>query len=153
MSMGLKNQRRLAAAVLKCGEHRVWINPEELEEVEKAVTKRDIRNLVKKGIIKAKKKKGVSRGRTRAAHIQRKKGRRQGHGSRKGTSYARRPRKRRWILTIRPIRSYLQDLRREKIITPAQYRRYYVRAKGGEFRSTSHLRTHLVMEGVIGEKS
>ena len=149
--MGLKNQRRLAAAVLKCGQHRVWINPEEVEEVEKAVTKRDIRNLVKKGTIKAKQKQGVSRGRARAVHAQRKKGRRQGHGSRKGTAYARRPRKRRWILTIRPIRAYLRDLRRQEVITPMQYRRYYVRAKGGEFRSTSHLRTHLIMEGVIEE--
>ncbi|HDS58919.1 MAG TPA: 50S ribosomal protein L19e [Thermoplasmatales archaeon] len=149
--MDLKNQRRLAAEVLKCGVHRVWINPEEAEEVEKAVTKQDIRNLVKKGDIRAKKKRGVSRGRARLAHAQRKKGRRRGHGSRKGTAYARLPRKRRWILTIRPIRAYLRELREQEVITPSQYRRYYVRAKGGEFKSKSHLRTHLAMEGVIKE--
>jgi len=149
--MNLKNQRRLAASVLKCGKYRVWINPEEVEEVEKAVTRRDIRNLIKKDVIKAKKKQGVSRGRARATYAQRKKGRRQGHGSRKGTAYARLPRKQRWIQTIRPIRAYLRELRKAETITPTQYRLYYMRAKGGQFRNAPHLRTHLIMEGVIKE--
>jgi len=149
--MDLSNQRRIAAEVLKCGRHRVWIDPDEIEEVEKAVTRQDIRNLVKKGIISARKKKGVSRARARILHEQRKKGRRRGHGSRKGAAYARRPKKVRWILTIRPIRKYLRQLRDEGVITPAIYRKYYVRAKGGEFKSKHHLRTHLIMEGVIKE--
>jgi len=38
--MDLRNQRRLAAEILKCGENRVWIDPEEVEEVEKAVTRK-----------------------------------------------------------------------------------------------------------------
>jgi len=149
--MNLRNQRRIAAEVLKCGEHRVWIDPDEIEEVGKAVTRQDIRNLAKSGIIAARKKKGVSRGRARVLHEQRRKGRRRGHGSRKGTAYARLPKKRRWILTIRPIRAYLKQLRDENVITPSVYRRYYVRAKGGEFRNKNHLRTHLVMEGIIKE--
>lgn len=149
--MNLRNQRRIAAEVLKCGEHRVWIDPDEIEEVEKAVTRQDIRNLAKSGAIVARKKKGVSRGRARILHEQRSKGRRRGHGSRKGTAYARLPKKRRWILTIRPIRAYLKGLRDEGVITPSVYRRYYVRAKGGEFRNKNHLKTHLVMEGIIKE--
>jgi len=149
--MNLRNQRRIAAEVLKCGRHRVWIDPDEIEEVKKAVTRQDIRNLIKKGIVSAKKKKGVSRARARILHEQRKKGRRRGHGSRKGAAYARRPKKVRWILTIRPIRRYLRQLRDDGVITPAVYRRYYVRAKGGEFKNKHHLRTHLIMEGVIKE--
>ncbi|HHH77887.1 MAG TPA: 50S ribosomal protein L19e [Thermoplasmatales archaeon] len=149
--MNLRNQRRIAAEVLKCGEHRVWMDPDEIEEVGKAVTRQDIRNLAKSGIIAARDKKGVSRGRARALHEQRKKGRRRGHGSRKGTAYARLPKKRRWILTIRPIRAYLKQLREENVITPSVYRRYYIRAKGGEFRNKNHLRTHLIMEGIIKE--
>ncbi|NIA10640.1 MAG: 50S ribosomal protein L19e [Nitrospiraceae bacterium] len=149
--MNLSNQRRLASEVLKCGVHRVWIDPDEIEEVEKAVTRQDIRNLAKRGVIAARKKKGVSRGRARILHAQRSKGRRGGHGSRKGTAYARLPKKRRWILTIRPIRTYLKQLRTEGVITPSIYRRYYVRAKGGEFRNKNHLRNHLLMEGIIKE--
>ncbi|MEA2054798.1 MAG: 50S ribosomal protein L19e [Candidatus Thermoplasmatota archaeon] len=149
--MDLKNQRRISANVLKCGKNRVWIDPDEIEEIGKAVTRRDIRNLVKKGIVDARKKKGVSRGRARETYEQKKKGRRKGQGSRKGTAYARRPKKRRWILTIRPIRAYLKQLRNDGVITPSVYRRYYVRAKGGEFKSKNHLKTHLIMEGVIKE--
>jgi len=149
--MNLRNQRRIAAEVLKCGKNRVWIDPDEIEEVEKAVTRQDIRNLAKKGIIAAKKKKGVSRARARILHEQRKKGRRRGHGSRKGAAYARRPKKVRWILTIRPIRRYLRQLRDDGVITPSVYRRYYARAKGGEFKNKHHLKTHLIMEGVIKE--
>ncbi len=147
--MDLRNQRRLAAEVLKCGENRIWIDPEETEEVEKAVTRRDVRNLVKQGVIKARKKKGVSRGRARKLHAQQKKGRRRGYGSRKGTAYARLPKKRRWIRTIRPIRAYLRELKKEKLIDKSMYRKYYIRAKGGEFKSKHHLKTHLIMEGII----
>ena len=149
--MDLRNQRRLAAEALKCGENRVWIDPEEIEEVEKAVTRRDIRNLIKQGFIKARKKQGVSRGRARKLHAQQKKGRRRGYGSRKGTAYARLPKKRRWIRTIRPIRAYLRELKKEKLIDKSMYRKYYIRAKGGEFKSKHHLKTHLIMEGIIGE--
>lgn len=150
--MDLRNQRRLAAEVLKCGEHRVWIDPEETEEIEKAVTRRDVRNLVKQGIIKAQKKKGISRGRARQRDAQRKKGRQRGHGSRKGAATARQSRKQRWIQKIRPIRRYLRELRDNDTITRSQYRRYYQRAKGGEFHSVHHLRTHLKMEGAIQEE-
>lgn len=149
--MDLRNQRRLAADILKCGENRVWIDPEQIEEVEKAVTRRDVRNLIKQGIIRARKKKGVSRARARKLHAQREKGRRRGYGSRKGTAYARLPKKRRWIRTIRPIRAYLRELKKEGIIDKSTYRKYYIRAKGGDFRNKHHLRTHLIMEGIIEE--
>ena len=74
--MDLKLQRRLAAEVLKCGVHRVWLDPDNLEEIKKATTRSDIRNLIKHGLIKARKIKGNSRGRIRKKLMQKKKGRR-----------------------------------------------------------------------------
>jgi large subunit ribosomal protein L19e len=59
------------------------------------------------------------------------------------------PKKERWIKTIRPIRTYLRKLRDEKQITPSIYRKYYMRAKGGEFRSKQHLETQLISGGKI----
>jgi large subunit ribosomal protein L19e len=59
------------------------------------------------------------------------------------------PKKERWIKTIRPIRIYLKKLRDEKQITPTVYRKYYMKAKGGEFRSKHHLETQLVSSGKI----
>ena len=67
----------------------------------------------------------------------------------KGAKYARLPKKERWIRTIRPIRSYLRELRTEKKIDSTTYRRYYRKAKGGEFRSRHHLKTHLISDGIL----
>ena len=145
----LRNQRRMAAEILKCGENRVWMDTDRLEEIAKAVTKEDIRVLINGKAIKSRQIKGISSARRKYAESQKKKGRRKGHGSRKGAKYARLPKKTRWIKTIRPIRSYLRTLRDEKQITPTVYRKYYRKAKGGEFRSRHHLETHLISDGKI----
>jgi len=147
--MDLRNQRRLAAEILKCGENRVWMDPDNLEEIEKAVKRSDISNLIKHGIIKARRIRGNSRGRIRKRMAQKAKGRRKGHGSRKGKATARLPKKRAWIKTIRPIRAYLRELRDSGKIDRKTYRLYYRRAKGGQFRSKAHVRLHLETEGLL----
>jgi large subunit ribosomal protein L19e len=124
-----------------------------IEEIAKAVTKDDIRVLIKGKAIMSKQKKGISCGRKQAIAKQREKGRRRGHGSRKGAKYARLPRKERWIRTIRPIRLYLKQLRNEGKITHTVYRSYYTKAKGGEFRNKRHLESHLIGDGILREES
>ena len=147
----LRNQRRMAASLLKCGVHRVWMDNDRLDEIAKAVTKDDIRILINGKAIRASQIKGISSGRKKYIKKQKDKGRRTGHGSRKGAKYARLPKKDRWIKTIRPIRNYLKTLREEKKIDRTTYRKYYMKAKGGEFRSKNHLHTHLISDGVIKE--
>jgi large subunit ribosomal protein L19e len=141
----------MAASLLKCGKGRVWMDNDRLEEIAKAVTKNDVRILIKGEAIKSRQKKGISSGRKKYIAKQKAKGRRRGHGSRKGASYARLYKKERWIRTIRPIRLYLATLRKEKKIDNTTYRRYYVRAKGGEFKSKNHLKSHLVTDGILKE--
>ena len=148
----LRNQRRMASEILKCGKNRVWMDHDRLDEIAKAVTKEDIRLLTRGKAIKARQINGISKGRKRYVAEQKKKGRRSGHGSRKGAKYARMPKKERWIKTIRPIRIYLKSLRDEKKINPSTYRKYYMKAKGGEFRSKHHLQTHLISDGIIKEE-
>ena len=109
--MDLKNQRRMAAEILGCGNNRVWIDPNREEDVADAITRADIRTAIESGTIRAMAKKGVSRGRARYNHEQRSKGRQRGPGSRKGPAGARTPTKRDWIQTIRPIRTTLRELR------------------------------------------
>lgn len=147
----LRNQRRMAAELLKCGVHRVWMDQDRLDEIAKAVTKDDIRILINGKAIKARQIKGISSGRKKYVAEQKKKGRRRGHGSRKGAKYARLPKKERWINTIRPIRTYLKTLREEKQIDATTYRKYYRKSKGGEFRSKHHLQTHLISDGILKE--
>ena len=148
----LRNQRRMAAEILKCGVNRVWMDQDRLEEIAKAVTKDDIRILINGKAIQCRQIQGISSGRKKLIASQKEKGRRRGHGSRKGAKYARLPKKERWIRTIRPIRTYLRSLRNEKQINATTYRKYYMRAKGGEFRSKHHLQTHLISDGIIKER-
>ena len=144
--MDLSNQKRMASQVMKCGIHRVYFNPNNIEEISEAVTRQDIRKLVDEGIIKAKQKKGISSGRKKKMAAQKAVGKRKGHGSRKGSKYARFPRKRRWISTIRPIRRTLKEYRADGVISPDTYRQYYRHASGGVFRSVSHMKVHMEAE-------
>ncbi|NLI74253.1 MAG: 50S ribosomal protein L19e [Euryarchaeota archaeon] len=149
--MDLKNQKRMAAEILDCGYNRVWIDPNRVEDVADAITRADIRTAIASGTIKARPKKGISKGRTRHDQAQRKKGRQRGPGSRKGTTGARTPAKREWIRTIRPIRATLRELRDENQISRSVYREFYMKAKGGMFRSRNHLISHLKSEGHLKE--
>ncbi|HDD71655.1 MAG TPA: 50S ribosomal protein L19e [Candidatus Aenigmarchaeota archaeon] len=141
--MQLRNQRRMAAEILKCGEEKVWIDPESMEEVSKAITKADVRRLIQRGIIKKRKVNEQSRGRARIILRQKKKGRRRGIGSRKGKKLSKTTKKKEWIKTVRPLRAMLKKLRDSGTITRAQYRKLYLMVKGGRFRSKSHLNLYL----------
>jgi len=148
--MNLRLQRRLASEILKCGEGRIWFDPTALDEISTAVTKEDIRELIESGLIKKKPVKGISRARIKKKKAQRAKGRRRGHGRRKGKATARMPRKRAWILRIRALRRRLKYLRDTGKIDSKTYRILYRKAKGGEFRSVSHLNTYLESQGILG---
>ena len=50
--MNLKNQRRMAAEILKCGVGRVWIDPNGMESLEDAITRADIRIAIHNGTIR-----------------------------------------------------------------------------------------------------
>jgi len=139
IELDLRLQRRIAAEILKCGKNRIWIDPNALEEISTAATKEDVRKLIEDGVIKKKPIKGISRARIKKRKMQRKKGRRRGHGSRKGKKGARMPSKELWMLRIRAIRRRLRYLRDTGVIDRRTYRMLYRKAKGGEFRSVSHL--------------
>jgi len=145
----LFNQRRLASKVLECGLDRVWLNPEALVEIASAITREDIRGLIEKGTIKIKPVRGVSRGRARALAAKRNYGHCKGHGSRKGKKGARTPKKEQWIRKIRALRRRLKELRAEGMLDKSVYCKLYRKAKGGEYRSVSHLNSHLGSEKML----
>lgn len=149
--MNLKNQRRMAAQLLKCGVHRVWIDPNDMESLEDAITRADIRIAIHNGTIQRMPVAGQSRQRTRHRRAQRLKGRRRGAGSRKGASNARDPRKAGWIRTIRPLRAALRELRSSGKIDIRTYRTYYRQAKGGMFKGRVHMEQHLRAAGLLKE--
>ena len=141
----------MAAEILVCGANRVWIDPNRTEDLADAITRADIRTAIESGTIRAMQKKGVSRGRARHVAAQKAKGRRRGPGSRKGKAGARKPTKRDWIQTIRPIRVTLRELRDSGKITPKIYREFYMKSKGGMFKNHNHLLAHLKAAGYLQE--
>ncbi len=141
--MKLTTQKRLAAAVMKVGESRVWIDPEFLDEVSLAITKEDIRRLIDEGAIQKKPVQGVSRGRARFILRQKRKGQRQGPGRKKGKATSKLSKKERWMHKIRPLRKELRGLRDDGRITRRVYRELYLKAKGNAFRNKAHLRTYI----------
>ena len=141
--MKLNLQRRLAADILKIGKSRVWIDPKSMEEVSKAITKQDIRGLIKQNIIQEKPKFGISRVRARMLKTQRSKGRRKGYGQRKGSKTARTPAKETWMNKIRALRRELKKMKSSGNITNRDYFVLYRKAKGNFFRNVGHLRTYV----------
>jgi len=140
--MKLHKKTDLAAKVLKCSPKRVRFNTEKLNEIKEAVTKFDFRNLIKKGIIKKKPVKGISKFRARKNKIQKSKGRRKGPGSRKGTITSRSPRKQEWMKTIRAQRKLIKKMKENKLIDNKSYYDLYRKAKGGYFRSSRHIKNY-----------
>lgn len=124
------------------------IDPDRLEDVDIAITRDEIRRLAREGAIQLVQKKGVSRGRSRAVQVQKKRGRRKGAGTRRGSSSARSPKKTLWIRKIRALRRRLSELRDRKELPPRAYRRLYLMAKGGAFRNVSHMEQYLETHGL-----
>ena len=141
--MNLKVKKRIAKELFHVGEKRIWIDPTRSKEVKEAITKKDIKSLVKKGIILVKQEKNQSRFRIRKSKMQKSKGRGRGIGSRKGASNARLNRKMQWIIKIRNQKDLLKSLRDRSLISRRNYRILYRKAKGGFFRSRRHIQIYL----------
>jgi len=148
----LSLQKRLAAEILGVGESRIWIDPNRIEDVADAITREEIRGLIKDGVIQVKPVHSNSRERWRKRHLQRKKGRRRGYGKRKGKKTARKDKKEEWMNRIRKIRRFLRYLRDNGIIDRKTYRRLYMLAKGGTFHSLASLKHYMKEHGILKEK-
>ena len=139
----LKSQRRLAAKIMDCGENRVWMDPDAQGEIAEAITREDVRELVQQGIIREKRKKGVSRGNARERDEKRAYGHQKGPGTRKGKAGARSDPKDEWKSRIRALRKELRRMKEDDEIDASTYRDLYGKAKGGEFDSVRYLRNYV----------
>merc|ERR1712233_255435 len=93
----LRLQKRLAAGVMKCGKNKVWLDPNEINEIANANSRQNIRKLIKDGLVIKKPVAVHSRSRVRTNDEARRKGRHSGFGKRKGTKDARTSQKGMWI--------------------------------------------------------
>lgn len=141
--MELKNQKRLAAEILKCSTKKIHFDPENLSDIQEAITKADLKSLINQGIVSARKKGPSSRVRARKNLRQKGKGNRKGAGSRKGRKHARLAKKESWMLKIRAQRELLRKLKDHEMIEKKTYRDLYLKAKGGFFRNKRHIKLYI----------
>merc|ERR1712096_472238 len=92
-----KLQKRLAASVLKCGKRKIWLDPNEVNEISMANSRLNIRKLAKDGLVIKKPTKIHSRYSVRKKLVAKRKGRHTGTGKRKGCKGARLPQKVIWL--------------------------------------------------------
>ncbi len=137
----MNSKKRIASQLLKSGVSRIRLK--QSKEVDEALTREDVRNLIRKGFIWKKQKKGTSKFNVKKKVKQKKRGRMKGFGSRKGTRGARKSRKTIWIETVRPLRRLLRELRDSEKIEKKDFRKIYLMIKGGAFRSKKHLLYYL----------
>jgi len=64
MGVCLRVQKRLAASVLKCGKRKIWLDPNEVNEISMANSRQNVRKLLKDGFIIRKPANMHSRART-----------------------------------------------------------------------------------------
>jgi large subunit ribosomal protein L19e len=147
--MDLSLQKKLASEILGVGKDRIWIDPNKIQDVSKALSRSDVLDLIDKGIIRVKQVRGQSRTWANYIKEQKKKGRRRGAGSRKGGRKARLDKKESWIKRIRAIRNLLRELKEKNIIDKKLYRDLYKRAKSNEFKSKRAILIYLKDLGIL----
>ncbi len=142
-------QKKLASKISGKSRKKVKLDPTRLEEITEAITRQDIKGLIRDGAIKISQNKGVSRARAKKNQKQKVRGRKKGQGTRKGKANARLPRKRRWINKIRRQREFLKKLKENNKINQKVYKEMYAKSKGGFFRSERHIKLYLNEHGLF----
>ncbi len=141
--MAMSTVRRISARMLKAGRSKIKFKPESHKKISEALTREDVRALIKDGAIYALAKRGVCRVRGRKKQEQKRKGRRKGKGSRKGTPNSRLRTKDAWVAKVRAQRKYLRQLLEKKRLDRKHFRKAYMMVKGNAFKGIRMLEAHL----------
>jgi large subunit ribosomal protein L19e len=127
--MAIATVRRLAADILGVGESRIRISPDNIKEVEGALTRADVKGLIGKGFITRKKLNG------RASTVKRER-RSSGHKSA-------------WMEKVRAQRRFLRLLVADGAVRQGSKRSLYGKIKSGIFRNKRAMLLYLKDNGLV----
>ena len=139
MVVNLSKKRELIARVLGVGSNRVRFEPDKLDDIADAITREDMRSLIKNGTIWTVKVRGISRSRaekklkTRRTHGT-------SAGSKKGKKTARAGKKEVYVKRTKAMRRHLKILKARNEINRETFWALYKKIRGGNVRYLSHLR-------------
>ena len=139
----MNNKKKLAAKIMNVSPKKVVFSSDALDDIQKAITRSDMRGLIAVGKISKAKVNQHSRGRARKIAEQKAKGRQRGKGSRKGSKFSIVTRKEKWMARVRAQRELLKELRDKNLLSTNNYRMLYTKSKGGYFRNKRHIKLYL----------
>ncbi|MFH1750414.1 MAG: 50S ribosomal protein L19e [Candidatus Micrarchaeota archaeon] len=137
--MSVNTVRRVAAKLLGSGESRIRIL--DAKRASEALTREDIRGLIRDKVVIQLPKAGVSRGKARFTQKRKHAGRGRGKGSKKGAMYAGVTRKQLWMRKVRALRKTLKN--NSFRLEPKVYRETYGMVSGNAFRGKRQLTEHI----------
>ncbi len=130
--MQLLKKKKLAAKTLKVGINRIIFPQESLKDIAEAITKQDILDLHREGIIQIKDKKG------RKKIVKRKHQRKTGKIKRRKKGG-----KREYVTITRKLRKIVKRLKNRKELENGSYQELRKMIKARRFKSKRHLQEHL----------
>ncbi len=129
--MKLDKKKQLAANTLGVGKERIVFNPERLDEIREAITRRDFLDMLQSKSLFV---------REHVGRRTRKKRRKRGPGKVKKKKVGR---KRSYLLLTRKLRRYLTELLKQERLSKDEYQHFRKQIKARMFKSKSHLQSFL----------
>src|SRR3990167_6956757 len=149
----MRHKKNLAGKILGVSPKKVRFADDALEDIQKAITRSDMRGLIAVGKITTVNANQHSRAGARKVAAQKKKGRRRGKGSRKGTKHSVVTRKQKWASRVRAQRNLLKELRDKQLLSTKNYQLLYTKSKGGYFRNRRHIKLYIKEHNLIEAKA